>query len=103
MAYKDEYEVSRLYTDPQFRKKINENFEGNFKIHFHMSPPIFSKKDSVTGLPIKITIGPWLFLLMKILASSRFLRGTLFDPFSYLGERKIERQLIKNIKVRNRV
>tara|TARA_Y100000590_G_scaffold271734_1_gene305041 strand:+ start:496 stop:3927 length:3432 start_codon:yes stop_codon:yes gene_type:complete len=96
MAYKDEYEVSRLYTDPQFMNNINENFEGNFKIYYHMAPPIFSKKDPVKGNPTKVSLGPWLFTLMKILSSFKFLRGTIFDPFGYLKERKQERNLIKD-------
>ena len=96
MAYKDEYEVSRLYTDPQFKRNINQNFEGNYKIHLHLSPPIFSKKDAVTGNPIKMSFGPWLFMLMKLIASLKFLRGTFLDPFSYLKERKREKHLIKN-------
>ena len=96
MAYKDEYEVSRLYTDPQFKRKISESFEGNFKIYLHLAPPLFSKKNSATGEPEKIKIGPWLFHLMKIIASLKFLRGTIFDPFGHLKERKNERKLIKN-------
>ena len=96
MAYKDEYEVSRLYTDPQFMNNINENFEGDFKIHYHMAPPIFSKKDPVKGNPTKVSLGPWLFTLMKIISSFKFLRGTVFDPFGYLKERKEERNLIKD-------
>jgi len=96
LAYKDEYEVSRLYTDPQFKKNIYENFEGNFKINFHISLPFFSKKDSVTGMPLKITIGSWLLPLMKTISSFKFLRGTPFDPFGYLKERRNERKLIKD-------
>ena len=96
MAYKDEYEVSRLYTDPQFKRKISESFEGNFKIYLHLAPPLFSKKNSATGGPEKIKIGPWLLHLMKIIASLKFLRGTIFDPFGHLKERKNERKLIKN-------
>ena len=96
MAYKDEYEVSRLYTDPQFKRKISASFEGNFKIYLHLAPPLFSKKNSSTGEPEKIKIGPWILHLMKILASLKFLRGTIFDPFGYLKERKNERKLIKN-------
>ena len=96
MAYKDEYEVSRLYTDPQFKRKISASFEGNFKIYLHLAPPLFSKKNSATGESEKIKIGPWILHLMKILASLKFLRGTIFDPFGYLKERKNERKLIKN-------
>ena len=96
MAYKDEYEVSRLYTNSQFKNNIYDNFEGDFSINFHISPPFLSKKDPVTGEPLKITIGSWLLPLMKILSSFKFLRGTPFDPFGYLKERRKERKLIKD-------
>ena len=100
MAYKDEYEISRLYTNPQFLKKINDSFEGKFKINFHVAPPIFAKKDSFTGKPTKIKIGQWLIYLMKIMAPLKFLRGGLFDPFGYSNERKTERKLIKDYELR---
>ena len=96
MFYKDEYEVSRLFSNKEFINQINDNFEGDFNINYHMAPPIFSKKDPVSNKPLKRNFGPWLLYFFKFLSSLRFLRGTLFDPFSYLGERKIERQLIKD-------
>ena len=98
MSYKDEYEVSRLYSSDEFINKIKKNFDGNFKINFYLAPPIFYKKDKVTGNPLKIKFGQWLLIIFKILNKLKFLRGTLFDPFGYFSERKNERKLIKDYK-----
>ena len=100
MSYKDEYEVARLYSDNEFINKINETFEGNFKINFHLAPPIFYKQDKVTGRPLKINFGSWIMILFKFISMFKFLRGTYFDPFGYFEERKIERLLINNYKER---
>ena len=78
--------------------KIKKNFDGNFKINFYLAPPIFYKKDKVTGNPLKIKFGQWLLIIFKILNKLKFLRGTLFDPFGYFAERKNERKLIKDYK-----
>ena len=100
MSYKDEYEVARLYSDNEFINKINETFEGNFKINYHLSPPIFCTKDKVTGYPLKINFGSWIMILFKFISMFKFLRGTYFDLFGYFEERKIERLLINNYKDR---
>ena len=100
MSYKDEYEIARLYSDNEFINKINETFEGNFKINYHLSPPIFSTKDKVTGYPLKINFGSWIMILFKFISLFKFLRGTYFDLFGYFEERKIERLLINNYKDR---
>ena len=100
MSYKDEYEVARLYSDNEFINKINETFEGNFKINFHLSPPIFYTQDKVTGRPLKINFGSWIMILFKFISLFKFLRGTYFDLFGYFEERKIERLLINNYKDR---
>ena len=96
MSYKDEYEVARLYSNKEFKDKINNTFDGNFKIHYHLSPSFFSKKDKVTGKPQKMHFGPWLVILFKIISKFKFLRGTYLDLFGYFDERKTERLLIKN-------
>lgn len=98
MSYKDEYEVARLYSNNEFISKINETFEGNFKINFHLSPPIFYKKDKVTGNPLKMNFGSWALNLFKFISKFKFLRGTIFDIFGYFEERKIERLLINKYK-----
>ena len=100
MSYKDEYEVARLYSDNEFINKINETFEGNFKINFHLSPPIFYTQDKVTGRPLKINFGSWIMILFKFISMFKFLRGTYLDPFGYFKERKIERLLINSYKER---
>ena len=94
MAYKDEYEVGRLYADPAFKRKLNEQFEGNYKLRFNLSPPAIAPRDKVTGLPRKMDFGGWMLPLLRLLARLRFLRGTPFDPFGRTAERKLERQLI---------
>jgi len=72
MSYKDEYEVARLYSNNEFINKINQSFEGNFKINFYLAPPIFFKKDKVTKNPLKTKFGPWLMILFKILSKFKF-------------------------------
>jgi indolepyruvate ferredoxin oxidoreductase len=93
MAYKDEYEVARLYTDPAFMAKINAQFEGDFELHFHLAPPLFSRRDS-QGHLVKRSYGPSTLTLFRVLAKLRGLRGTVFDVFGYTSERREERALI---------
>ena len=95
MAYKDEYEVARLYTDGEFLAKLGRQFEGDFKLQFHLAPPLLAKKDPVTGHLRKRAFGPWVFTAFKLLARLRGLRGTAFDIFGYTAERRMERELIK--------
>ncbi|WP_114951597.1 indolepyruvate ferredoxin oxidoreductase family protein [Sphingosinicella terrae] len=94
MAYKDEYEVARLYTNGEFLRRLNQQFEGDFKLQFHMSPPILMKTDRPGGEPRKIAIGGWMFNMLKLLAKMRGLRGGVLDVFGYNRERKMERRLI---------
>ena len=95
MAYKDEYEVARLYSDGQFKEKLHNAFDGNLKIKFHLAPPLFSPKDINTGKPRKITLGSWMLTIFSVMSKFKFLRGTFFDPFGKTKERKMERFLIK--------
>jgi indolepyruvate ferredoxin oxidoreductase len=93
MSYKDEYEVGRLFSDAVFQSQLDAQFEGDFTLSFHLSPPAFLKARA--GLsPRKITLGAWLRPLLKILASGKVLRGTVLDIFGYSEERRMERQLI---------
>jgi indolepyruvate ferredoxin oxidoreductase len=94
MAYKDEYEVARLYTDGSFQKKIAHQFEGDFKLKFHLAPPILAKKDPETGHLKKREFGPWMMKSFGLLAKMKFLRGTALDPFGKTQERKDEVALI---------
>jgi indolepyruvate ferredoxin oxidoreductase len=93
MAYKDEYEVARLYTDGRFVEKLKEQFEGDFRLKFNLAPPLFSKKDG-RGHLVKAQYGSWMWQAFKLLAKARKLRGTRFDIFGYSAERKMERQLM---------
>jgi len=92
MAYKDEYEVSRLYTDGRFQKALYEAFQPGAKLKFHMAPPWLAAEDPITGKPVKKTYGPWVFSTMKLLAGMKGLRGTKLDPFGWAAERKAERR-----------
>lgn len=95
LAYKDEYEVARLYTNGDFMKKIKGRFEGDYKLKLHLAPPLFSKRNPHTGEPIKTAYGAWILSAMNLLAHFKFLRGTAFDPFGKTAERKMERRLIE--------
>ncbi|MBM1171876.1 indolepyruvate ferredoxin oxidoreductase family protein [Microvirga arabica] len=101
MAYKDEYEVARLYTNGHFEKQVASAFEGeNLRYEFHMAPPVLAKKDPVTGLPRKMSFGPWMLKAMGVLAKFKALRGTPLDVFGYTHERRTERQLIREFESR---
>jgi indolepyruvate ferredoxin oxidoreductase len=94
MAYKDEYEVARLYTNGQFDKRLKDSFEGDFKVSYNLAPPLFAKRDA-HGHLVKARFGPWMKTAFRLLAGLRGLRGTVFDVFGYSAERKLERQLIR--------
>ncbi len=94
MAYKDEYEVARLYTDGAFIEKLNRQFEGDFRLNFHLAPPLLAARDGATGELKKRAFGPWIFSAFKVLARLRRLRGTPFDLFGRTQERRLERRLI---------
>ena len=83
MAYKDEYEVARLYTDGNFIEKVNAQFEGDIKVKFNLAPPLFSKRDPVTGHLKKKEFGSWMMSAFKVLAKFKSLRGTTFDIFGF--------------------
>ena len=93
MAYKDEYEVARLFTDGQFTEKLEETFDGDYRLQFHLAPPLFARRDPKTGLPRKSKFGSWMFSIFKFLARLKGLRGTRFDLFGWTTERRLERQL----------
>ncbi|MBV8624607.1 MAG: indolepyruvate ferredoxin oxidoreductase family protein [Herbaspirillum sp.] len=93
MAYKDEYEVARLYTDGRFRDKIAGMFEGDYKLRFHLAPPLLARRDEQGHLR-KQQYGSWMMPAFGVLAKLRFLRGTVFDPFGHTEERRQERALI---------
>jgi len=94
LAYKDEYEVARLYTDGAFQKKIEAMFEGDYKLVYHLAPPLLAKPDARTGEPGKMQFGGWMLAMFGILARLKFLRGTALDIFGRTEERRMERALI---------
>jgi indolepyruvate ferredoxin oxidoreductase len=94
LAYKDEYEVARLYSDATFRKQLDAQFQGDYHLEFHLAPSWLAKADPVTGEPRKRRFGPWMLKAFGVLAGFKFLRGSAFDPFGYSEERKLERDLI---------
>ncbi|WP_084327739.1 indolepyruvate ferredoxin oxidoreductase family protein [Salinarimonas rosea] len=96
MAYKDEYEVARLYSDGSFQQQVNQTFEGeNLRYTFHLAPPLLAPRDKKTGLPRKLTFGPWMMKAFGGLAKLKGLRGTPLDVFGYTAERRTERRLVR--------
>jgi indolepyruvate ferredoxin oxidoreductase len=93
MAYKDEYEVARLYTDGAWERDLRQAFGGDFKLKFHLSPPMIAPKDAATGRPRKLAFGGWMFPAFKVLARFKGLRGTPWDVFGRTEERVMERRL----------
>jgi indolepyruvate ferredoxin oxidoreductase len=97
MAYKDEYEVARLHADTGFREKVAAQFEGDFRIHYHLAPPLLAKRNEKGELQ-KRKYGPGMFAAFRLLAKLRFLRGTAFDVFGRTEERRMERALIEDYR-----
>ena len=90
MAYKDEFEVARLLTDPAFERQVAETFEEPRRLVYHLHPPLLRR----LGFRNKIAIGPWIRPLLRVLARAKFLRGTVLDPFGWMEARREERALI---------
>ena len=93
MAYKDEYEVARLHTQTDFLSRIQNSFEGDFKVHYHLAPPLLAKRNA-KGEGIKQKFGPSMLLAFKLLARMKGLRGTALDLLGRTEERRTERALI---------
>ncbi|NMG01370.1 indolepyruvate ferredoxin oxidoreductase family protein [Azoarcus taiwanensis] len=92
LAYKDEYEVARLFTDGRFRQALEETFDGDFTLAFHMAPPILVRSKDGRP-PAKVRYGSWMHKAMRWLARGKRLRGTWLDPFGRNPERRMERAL----------
>ncbi len=95
LAYKDEYEVARLYSLPAFRDALDAEFAGDFCIALNLAPPLLPGKPGADGRPGKREFGPWILPALRLLARFKRLRGTRFDPFGRSADRKLERQLIR--------
>ncbi|HME29658.1 MAG TPA: indolepyruvate ferredoxin oxidoreductase family protein [Pseudolabrys sp.] len=97
MAYKDEYEVARLYSETSFLDRVKSTFDGDkFRLEFHLAPPLLARRNPETGEPKKMSFGPWMIKAFAVIAKFKFLRATAFDPFGYTAERKMERRLISD-------
>ena len=94
LAYKDEYEVARLYTDGRFEKQLRDQFDGDFRISFNLAPPLLGGKKDALGRPKKRAFGAWMLQAFRLLAKMRVLRGTAFDIFGISPDRRLERDLI---------
>jgi indolepyruvate ferredoxin oxidoreductase len=90
---KDEYEVARLYGTPEFKRQLEREFEGNYRLKVHLAPPIISQLDPATGRPKKREFGAWIFSLFSILGMLRRIRGRWFDPFRHSSERVLARDM----------
>ncbi|MCF8198791.1 MAG: indolepyruvate ferredoxin oxidoreductase family protein [Sulfuritalea sp.] len=94
LAYKDEYEVARLYTDSDFLQRVADTFEGDYQLVFNLAPPLLSRNDPATGQPQKRRFGPWMLKAMGLLARCKSLRGGALDPFKGSADRKLDRRLL---------
>ena len=92
MAIKDEYEVARLHSSPEFKAQLAAQFSGDISLRFHLAPPLLSQKDPITGHLRKREFGPWLMPLFSVLAKLKRLRGTPLDVFARSTERKLEQE-----------
>jgi indolepyruvate ferredoxin oxidoreductase len=97
MAYKDEYEVARLHSDPAFSAKVAAQFEGDYKLVHHLAPPLLAKKNG-QGEWVKRPFGAWVRPAFALLAKLKGLRGTALDVFGHTQERKMERALIQRYR-----
>ncbi|GHF26912.1 indolepyruvate ferredoxin oxidoreductase [Kordiimonas sediminis] len=96
LSYKDEYEVARLYSTPEFRAKLKAQFEGDLKLSLNLAPPLLPGKDEATGRPKKREFGSWILPVFSVMSKFKGLRGTALDPFGYHEERVMERKLIRD-------
>ncbi|MDE2362725.1 MAG: indolepyruvate ferredoxin oxidoreductase family protein [Hyphomicrobiales bacterium] len=96
MSYKDEYEVARLYTNGEFQKKLERQFEGAYSLTFHMAPPIAARRDETTGHLQKMKLGAWMMPVLRVVARMKGLRGGAFDIFGRTAERRMERRMIED-------
>jgi indolepyruvate ferredoxin oxidoreductase len=94
LAYKDEYEVARLYTDGTFRAQLEEQFSGDYTLRLNLAPQMFNRRHARTNRARKHSYGPWIFPVLKVLAAGKRVRGTRADLFGRTEHRRQERALI---------
>jgi indolepyruvate ferredoxin oxidoreductase len=95
MAYKDEYEVARLYAAPEFLDRLRRQFDGDYRVEFHLAAPLLARRDPASGEMRKRALGGWMLRVFALLARFKWLRGTPFDPFGRTADRRLERSLIR--------
>lgn len=95
LAHKDEFEVARLYSLPEFKAQLQQTFEGDYRLRFHLGGGPFAGRDPGTGAPRKREVGPWVLPVFRMLAAMRRVRGTVLDPFRYSEERQLARELVE--------
>jgi indolepyruvate ferredoxin oxidoreductase len=100
LAYKDEYEVARLYTDARFSAALERQFTGDYRLEFHLAPSWLARRDRDSGKPRKRRFGQWMLPVFKVLARLRGLRNTPLDPFGYGADRRLARQLLRAYEAR---
>ena len=100
LAYKDEYEVARLYASPAFAAALERQFTGDYSIAFHLAPPWLPGRRREGARPRKRRFGPWMMHVFRLLARLRGLRGTPLDPFGYSADRRLERELVRDYEAR---
>ncbi len=94
LAYKDEYEVARLYTQTGFLDELRDRVQGRTRLRLHLAPPFLARRDPVSGRPRKREFGAWVLPLLRALSHLKFLRGSALDPFRLSADRRLERELI---------
>ncbi len=94
MAYKDEFEVARLMTGAHFKDQIDQEFEGDFRVNYHLAPPLLARKKDARGRPVKMAFGPWLRPALSLLTRAKRLRGSRLNPFGYHEEARLHRSLL---------
>jgi indolepyruvate ferredoxin oxidoreductase len=94
LAYKDEYEVARLYCQPEFERQLKRTFADGYRLEFTLALPFTKARDPDTGRPLRRRFGGWILPLMRLLQRMRWLRQTRWDPFAHSADRRLERNLI---------
>ncbi len=94
MAYKDEYEIGRLWSGTAFQEQLDAEFEGDYRVQVHLAPQLFFPRDPDTGRARKYALGIWAIRALGLLSKLKFLRGTVLDVFGWTAHRRRERELI---------
>ena len=86
--------MARLYASPEFKRELEREFDGKYRVRLKLAPPLWAKRDRVSGRPVKREYGRWIFAAMNVLKRFKFLRGSRLDVFGYTRERRDERAMI---------